>query len=423
MTSIRRTRRWRGIVAVALSAAALGVLFKRPYVLLLSVVGIAFAAYPQVPSPPQLALDLERSLVDDNPAHGDEVEVTVRLHNRGERTLADIRVVDGVPPMLAVSAGSPRHAATLRPGAVTSFSYTVTAKHGTHSFEPATVIARDMAGATEVETTVASETTIDCVDDVPDVPLRRQTTALVGQLVTEESGTGVEFHQTREYHPGDSLARIDWRRYAKTGQLTTVEFREEGGASVVLCVDAREPAYLRPGENDPHAVAHARAAAEQLLVALGETTDSVGIATLSDRDQCWLGTGTGQDHVHRARRLLSTHPALSTYPPERTGPDRWNEQLTALRRRLAAETQVYLLTPLPDEFAVDGAITLEAEGHAVTVLSPDVTGEDTVGARLFATERQNRIHSLRESGVHVVDWNPADPLGSVLARSSNGWSR
>lgn len=422
MTSIRRTRRWRGIVAVALAAAALGLLFKRPFVLLLSVVGVAFAAYPQVPSPPRVTLDLERSVADDEPAHGDDVEVTVRLHNRGQRTLADLRLVDGVPPMLAVSAGSPRHAASLRPGDRTSFSYTVTAKHGTHSFEPATVIARDVAGATEVETTVASETTIDCVDRVPEVPLRRQTSALIGQLVTERGGSGVEFHQTREYHPGDSLARIDWRRYAKTGELTTVEFREEGGASVLICVDAREPAYRSPGEDEPHAVAHTRAAAEQLLVAMGDTTDSVGIATLGDRDQCWLGPGTGENHVHRARRLLSTHPALSTYPPENEGSERWNEQLTDLRRRLGSGTQIYLLSPLPDEFAVDTAITLEAAGHAVTVLSPDVTSDATVGARLARAERQNRIHSLRESGLAVVDWDPGDPLGSTLVRSHDGWS-
>lgn len=423
MTSVRRTRRWRGIVAVALAAAALGLVFKRPFVLLLSVVGVAFAAYPQVPSPPQVTLGLERVLDDEDPDHGDEVEVTVRLHNEGTRTLTDLRVVDGVPPMLAVSDGTPRHATALPPGADTSFSYTVTAEHGSHSFEPATVIARDLAGATEVETTVPSETTIECVEDVPEIPLRRQTSAFVGQLVTDEGGSGVEFHRTREYHPGDALARIDWRRYAKTGELGTVEFREERGATVVLCVDSREPAYRTPREGDPHGVAYARAAAEQLLVALADTPYSVGIATLGDREQCWLDPGSGSAHVDRARRLLGTHPALSSYPPDRTGPDHWDEQLTALRRRLAPDTQVYLLSPLSDEFAADAAITVEASGHAVTVLSPDVTNGETVGGRLARTERHNRIHSLRESGVRAVDWTPTDSLGSVLVRAQEGWSR
>lgn len=421
MTSVRRTRRWRGIVAVALSAAALGVLFKRPFVLLVSVVGIAFAAYPQLPSPPNVSLELERSLDDDAPAHGDDVEVTVRVRNDGRGTLADLRIIDGVPPMLAVSAGTPRHAATLRPGDVTSFSYTVTAKHGTHSFEPATVIARDMAGATEVETTVAAETTIECVADVPEIPLRRQTRQFVGDIVTDEGGSGVEFHRTREYQPGDALARIDWRRYARTGELSTVEFRQERAAAVVLCLDAREPAYRAGGTNDPHGVAYSRAAAEQLLGALSDTTDTVGIASLTDREPCWLGTGAGQNHLDRARQMLSTHPALSTYPPDETGPDQWNEQLTALRQRLSAEAQVVLLSPLADEFAVEAALTLEASGYAVTAVSPDITNDATVGERLARTERRNRIHSLRESGVRVVDWNPDDPLGSVLVRAQDRW--
>lgn len=421
MTSVRRTRRWRGIVAVGLSAAALGVLFKRPFVLLLSVVGVAFAAYPQLPSPPQVALELERSLDDDNPAHGDEVEVTVRVRNDGRGTLADLRIIDGVPPMLAVSAGTPRHAATLRPGDVTSFSYAVTAKHGTHSFEPATAIARDLPGATEVETTVAAETTIECVADVPEVPLRRQTRPFVGDIVTDEGGSGVEFHRAREYHPGDALTRIDWRRYARTGELATVEFRQERAAAVLLCLDTREPAYRTAATDDPHGVAYARAGAEQLLAALADTTDSVGIAALSDREPCWLGTGAGQDHFERARQVLSTHPALSTYPPDETGPDRWSEQLTALRRRLGAEAQVVLLSPLTDGFAVEAALTLEAAGHAVTVVSPDVTNDTTVGERLARTERRNRVYSLRESGVRVVDWNPDDPLGSVLVRAQERW--
>lgn len=452
MTSIRRTRRWRGIVAVALSAAGIGLLFQRPSVLLLSLVGVAYAAYPQVPSPPEVALDLERTLDEDEPGHGDAVTVTVTLHNEGRGTLADLRVIDGVPPMLVVSEGSPRHAATLRPGGKTSFSYTVTAKHGTHGFEPATVVARDVAGATEVETTVATETTIDCVGEVPELPLRRQTHSFVGEIVTDEGGTGVEFHRTREYEPGDSLAQIHWARYAKTRELATIEFREERGAAVVLCVDAREPAYRRATPEDPHGVAYARAAGEQLLTALADTTDTVGIAALSEREHCWLAPGAGREHLDRARHLLSSHPALSTYPPDPAGgwgggggwggwgggdpadatdatdggdgsdESRWDERLTALRRELGAETQVVLLSPLADEFAVEAALTLEASGHAVTVISPDVAAEGTVGERLARTERANRIHTLRESGVRVVDWPPANPLGSVLMRARDRWS-
>jgi len=423
MTTTRKTRRWRGVIAVALFAGAAGLLFKRPSVLLLSVVGVAYAAYPQLPTEPTVSLDLERRLSDEDPSDGDEVTVRVTVRNTGTGILPDLRLVDGVPPMLSVTGGTPRHAATLRPGESTSFSYTVTATQGTHRFEPATVIARDIAGAAEVETEVAAETTIECVAEVPEVPLRDQTSQLVGRIVTDQGGSGVEFHRTREYERGDDMSRIDWRRFARTGDLTTTEYREERAASVVLCLDVRASAYRSPGEGEPHAVAHSLAAAEQLLSSLAETTDSVGLASLGGSEACWLPPGTGRDQVTRARKLLATHPSLSPYPPDEPAAADHSSALTDLRRRLGNETQVVLFSPLLDAFAVEAAMQLEATDHATTVVSPDVTSPETPGGRLATTERANRITTLRESGIRTVDWDPSEPLGTALIHAQERWSR
>jgi uncharacterized protein (DUF58 family) len=423
MTTVRRTRRWRGVVAVALFAGAVGLLFKRPSILLLSVVGVAYAAYPQVPTAPSVSLALDRELDTDGPTDGEDVTVTVTVRNTGSGTLADLRIVDGVPPMLAVSDGTPRHAATLRAGATTSFSYTVTATQGTHRFEPATVIARDVSGGTEVETEVAAETTIECVAEVPEVPLRQQTRQHVGRLVTDEGGSGVEFHRTREYQRGDDMSRVDWRRFARTGELTTTEFREERAASVVLCLDVRESAFRAAGD-EPHAVAYELAAAEQLLSALAETTDAVGLAAIGGEEACWLPPGTGRDHVLRANQLLATHPSLSPYPPDESSADTdADEGLTELRRRLGPDTQVVLLSPLLDAGAVSVAMGLEASGSAVTVVSPDVTTDETPGGRLARVERANRATTLREGGIRVVDWDPEQPLGTTLVHAEERWSR
>lgn len=420
MTTVRRTRRWRGVVAVALFAGAAGLLFKRPDVLLLSVVGIAYAAYPQVPTTPSVSLDLDRELDTDGPTDGEDVTVTVTVRNTGS-TLADVRIVDGVPPMLSVSDGTPRHAATLRSGASTSFSYSVTATQGTHRFEPATVVARDVSGGTEVETEVAAETTIECVAAVPEVPLRQQTRQHVGRLVTDDGGSGVEFHRTREYQRGDDMSRVDWRRFARTGELTTTEFREERAASVVLCLDVRESAFRASGD-EPHAVAYGLAAAEQVRAALEDTTDAVGLAAIGGDEPCWLAPGTGRDHSLRVQQRLATHPALSPYPPEESSNDH-EEALTHLRSRLGPDTQVVLFSPLLDAGAVSVAMGLEASGSSVTVVSPDVTTDDTPGGRLARVERANRVTTLREAGIRVVDWLPDDPLGTALVHAEERWSR
>lgn len=422
MTTIRRTRRWRGVIAVALFAAAAGLLFKRPAVLLLSVVGVAYAAYPRLLGEPSVSLALDRDLETDGPADGEDVSVSVTVRNTGSSTLPDLRIVDGVPPMLSVSDGTPRHAATLRPGRSTTFSYDVTATQGTHRFEPATVVARDVSGGTEVETEVAAETTIECVTEVPEVPLRQQTREQVGRIVTDEGGSGVEFHRTREYQRGDDMSRIDWRRFARTGELTTTEFSQEKAASVVLCLDVRESAYRAPAEGEPHAVAHELAAAEQLLAALGETTDAVGLAAFGG-DHCWLAPGTGRDHLARAHRLLSTHSALSPYPPDEPTDRDGEVETRDLRRRLDHDVQVVVLSPLLDDEAVSAALELQASSHETTVISPNVTGDATIGGRLAAVERTNRVAALRKADIRVVDWDPAEPLGTTLVHTQERWSR
>jgi uncharacterized protein (DUF58 family) len=427
--TVRRTRRWRGVVAVALVAGAAALLFKRPSLLLLSVVGIAYAAYPRVSSAPTVSLALERRVGEAVDSEDVDVEVTVR--NTGG-ALADLRLVDGVPPMLSVSGGTPRHAAVLRAGEETTFTYEVTARRGTHRFEPMTAIARDVSGAHEVETTVAESTTIECVTDVPEVPLRERTGRRVGELVTDDGGSGIEFHGTREYRRGDDTSRIDWQRFARTGELTTTEFREERATSVVCCLDVREAAYRAADDGSPHAVSYALAAAGQLLAGLEASRDAVGLATIGGKEPCWLAPGAGREHALRARELLATHPALSPYPPDEPEPEPGDADdgsaVADLRGRLGDATQVVLLSPLLDDGAVSAALELEAGGGAVSVVSPRVTvdvdaPDSTPGDRLATVERENRMSTLREAGVRVVDWDPDEPLGTALVHARERWSR
>jgi len=410
--TVRETGRWRGLVAVALFFVAVGVLTDRPATLLVGVVGAGLAAYPRLSGPPSVALDLERRLDDSHPARGEPVTVTTRVTNTGDSTLTDLRVLDGVPPMLSVASGSPRHAAVVRPGETTSFSYAVETDYGRHQFDPATVVARDITGAHEVETTVAAGTEIQCADAVPELPVREQPTGHAGRLVTDEGGSGIEFHSVREYRPGDPMGRIDSKRWARTGELTTVEFREERPAAILLLVDARAPAYRAVADQRPNAVAHSLAGVEQLLSALSGTRDAVGLAAFG-RERCFRAPDVGTDHEERLHRLLATHAAFDSKPPADDDGD-LDEQLSLLRTHLDSDTQVVVFSPLTDRRIVEATRALAAAGHATTVISPDVTADGNLGQRLARRERTLRMHTLRSADVPVVDWDTATPLGTVL---------
>jgi uncharacterized protein (DUF58 family) len=423
VSGVLRTNRWRGVRAVALLAGGVGVLVGRPLVLLAAAIGVAYAAYATRATEPLVDLEIDREVSDDRPEPGDEVEVSLTVRNAGDGTLGDLRLVDGVPSALSVSDGSPRLGTALRPGAEVSLSYAVEARRGEHAFDPVQVLARDLSGAIEVERAEQVETTLRCVPTLiatTTLPLRQGTTPFTGRVQTDTGGSGVEFFATREYRHGDVLSRIDWKRRARTGELTTLEFREERAATVVLLIDARTSVYRAPRPGDPHAVDHAVAAAGEVFAALLDSGDQVGLTAIG-RDSCWLAPGTSREHRARGADLLATHPTLAPVPPE--GTQYVSLQVRRLRRRLPASAQVVLFSPLTDDYAALLARRLDAYGHATTVVSPDVTADGTPGQRLARVERELRLVRLREAGLRAIDWTPDRPLGVAIERASERWSR
>jgi uncharacterized protein (DUF58 family) len=391
-------------------------MFSRPLVLLSGVVGVAFAAYARTAGTPEPQLDVTRQVSDDEPLPGDEVGVRLTVRNVGDSTLADLRIVDGVPDALPVTDGSARLGTALRPGKAATLSYAVEAERGDHEFSPATAIVRDFSGAIEVETEVECETALQCVPKLGttvDVPLRAQTTQYTGRVTTDTGGSGVEFHATREYRPGDPLSRVDWNRLARTGELTTIQFREERAASVVVLVDTREKAYRSRGDEERNAVQHGVDAAGKIVTKLLDAGDRVGLASLGP-ESCWLAPGAGHQHQARARDLLATHPAFAPVPAD--GMFYPTTRLKQIRKRLPASTQVVFVTPLCDDFGPEVARRLDAEGHLVTVVSPDPTATETSGHRFARTQRKHRVSELRETGIRVVDWDTDETLGVALAR-------
>lgn len=410
----RRTNRWRGITAVVLAPIAVGIAMVQPGLLLVAVIGIAYVVYPRIFGITNPALRLERSVSTNTPRPGDRVEVTVTVTNDGATWLSDLRIVDGVPDPLTVIDGSPRLATALRPGGSVSYSYTVRADQGTYGFEPATSTVRNVTGTLELEQSLSSETELVCASVGSKTHLRRDNLSDAGTVISNRGGSGTEFFRTREYRQGDSMRRIDWNRFARTGELSTVDYREERAATVVLLVDARRAAYrARPSE--PHAVSLSTGAVGQLLHSLVRDRNRIGLAGFG-RARCWRPPGTGRDHVAELRATLGSHPAFASTPPNSDHSPA--EHLDWLRRRLPDQAQVVVFSPLCDDSMLHIARKLDASGHPVTVVSPDVTDGDSVGGRLARLERANRTSELRSASISTIDWDPAKPLESALLNAS-----
>ena len=413
----RSTGHWYGVSVVALVSIGVGALVEQSAVLLAGVVGVGFAAYTRSATPPNIDLSIDRTLDDERPAPGEEVEVTLTVANEGDRSCPDLRLVDGVPDTLAVAEGSPRLGTALRSGEEATLTYTVTTRRGVHAFDSTLVIARDLTGSIERESVVETGTELRCLPRLrataAPVPLRESATRYAGQVTTSTGGEGVEFHATREHRPGDPMNRIDWRRRARTGEFATLEFREERAATVLVVIDTRESAYIAPGPETPHAVDRAVDATGRVFAALLDEGNRAGIAAFGP-DPCWLAPDTGVDHRTRVRESLATDPAFASIPQR--GAFRSRQWLRTLRRRLRTGTQVVFLSPLCDEYAATVARRLDAYGYPTTVISPDPTTDRTAEQRLTRLGRALRITDLRRAGVRVVDWPWDDSLDAALAR-------
>jgi len=424
----RRTHRWTGVVGAAMLAVGVGVFATLgggvSSLVVAATVVVGGAGYAVVATVPDVSLAVERRVDTGRPEPGDEIEVTVTVENTGDSWLADLRVVDGVPPGLRVVDGSPRYATALRPGESVRFSYTVGATRGGHAFDPVRAIARDPSGATERERQVdaTGATSVECAPDLGAtgaVPVFAQAARQTGRVRTGTAGEGVEFHSVREYRQGDPLSRVDWNRVATTGEFATLQFHEERAATVVVVVDARRHAYVTDDLEGAAVPERQLQAADRLASSLLSAGDSVGLAAFSP-EWCWLAPRGGDTQRARIRRRLATHPAFGPNRP--TEPFYGRPPLRRLREALPGHAQLVVCSPLCDDYAVELLREFHARGYPVTVVSPDPTGGDSTGQRLAAIERAVRLSRLRRWGVRVVDWDADEPLPAALEAADRRWS-
>lgn len=410
------TGRSRWLVPVALVLAPVGVVSASPAVVLCAVVCIGVAAFAHGAPEPEPTLECDRRFAE----HDDgTVDVSLRVTNDGEDALPDVRVVDGVPADCTVVDGTPELACSLAPGDSWTLRYRVESPGSSRRFDDPFVVLADRAGRVELDAQL--DAGADCLGSSPPLPdadpvaLRPPTGGPPGPLTGTDAGEGLAFHSVREYRRGDPLARVDWARLARTGDLSTVTFRAERAPTVVLIVDARPAAYVARAADATPVRDQAVDAARTLVTGLADAQVALGVLGTG---VSWTPPGTGRSHRARLRRELDTDPALVA-PPEGDDPE-LESVVSTLRARTPADAQVCLLTPLCDDDTVTLARRLDAGGTPVSVVSPDPTTTDGPGNQLAHLERGVRVRDLRRAGVPVLDWTDGDAR-EAFARA--GWSR
>lgn len=472
---MRRVTRWHAGVVASLVLAGVGFVAASPALFLAAIVPTSFLLYAALTSVPEpsSSLVVSRTCTPERPLPGETVDVEVTVRNEGDRTIPDVRIVDGVPEAVSVLEGRTARGVALRAGESTTLSYTLQPRRGTYSFSPVRIRTRGL-GASAVATAeieADGDDAIDCRVPVEGVPVHRRTIPFVGAIATDSGGPGFEFHSTREYRHGDSVRRIDWRRYARTDELGTVRYREQEATKVVTLVDGRAVAAASAVDGRPDGVTLSVYAAVVATGAFSDAGHSVGVAGLGvsasipgvySGPPVYVEPSVGADVSARIARVCdaiaagpgSMSGSLGTDPADtdafeasagaaddadsdapvgatdggatdggaidgRAAPEsrrRSAIETAELRTLLPPDAQLFVCSPLLDDDIVAAVEKLRRHGYPVTVLSPDLTDADHVGARIESIRRAARLERLERLDVVVLDWNTDEPLSVPLER-------
>ena len=464
-----RQLRYRGAVAAAIFLVAAGVVDQNGTLVLaaaIPVVYLAVGALSAVDAPEGLAAERR---IEPQPARpGETVTVTLSLTNGTDRTLTDVRLADRVPEDLAVLEGSPRAAATLEPGEEIEVRYQVTARRGEYPYEPPEVRLRGLgAGAAETRRppTAGADRLVARLDaGAP--PIEEYGRRRVGSFSTDEPGRGVVFHSVREHRTDDPADRIDWRHYAKRGELATVSYERDVSSTVVLVLDARPSNHMVAGPGRPTAVELAAYAATRAMTDLLRGGHDVAVAVLGldgpgPAGLHWLPPGGGS--TQRALALEAFRTAIDgeaeaastdastsqqrqdaasesdsgsgpnpdsgsepdSAPDSGSEPDsdpdrrqiRADRQVDQLLELAPPGAQVALFSPLLDGFPVTAVRRFRAGSLPVTVLSPDTIPANTVSGQYAAIRRWAWLVACQRRGARVYDWRRGTPLPLVVEQA------
>jgi len=131
---------------------------------------------------------------------------------------------------------------------------------------------------------------------------------MTGRYESVFKGRGIEFHEVREYSPGDDVRTIDWNVTARTGRPFIKLFSEERELTVLLVVDLSSSGNFASVNQMKRELATELSAV--LALSAMNNNDKVGLIVHTDRVEKYVPPKRGKHHLLRViRDLLAFEPA------------------------------------------------------------------------------------------------------------------
>ncbi len=344
-------------------------------------------------------------------------------------SLAGLRLSIETPPQLSSSGERTTTALKLEPrsGRV-GVRLLLPRRTGLHVLGPLTVVLTDPLGIFEAPVHELDSLVIRIPPKAGLAPLARWYGLVRSSsgARTLSPGHGVEYHSTREYHPGDELRHVDWKATARQGRLHVKVFEVETPLRVLVVLDARSYMFVGSPRSLFEYGADLAAALANYLLKRG---DRLVLLVSTEDGVRRTGELRGRRGLVEVLNTLSSVAWPAWAPTLRAEPSARDRGVGDLGESLGSFSAVVVFSPILDERRALELLELAGRarerGVEFIVVSPLVTFFSTASRvddvvyrvlRFNMVSRELRsVGTLERSGVRVIRLTPHRALERVVA--------
>lgn len=347
---------------------------------------------------------------------GDDVIVELTISNNSYRRTQQLEVFDNVPHEMKMRQGINQMRMNLGPGQSARIKYRVRCPlRGHYTLGPVSVRYRNVFNLFANESKVQDRTDITVfpqVREIEEALLRSDVPKMyTGATTLKTPGPGMEFYSLREYLPGDAFRSINWKAFARTGELMVNEKTRDAVTDVFIILDTRDVSRIGTVLKNP--LEMGTIAAASISNYFIRRRDSVALVTYGERMN-YLPPETGDNQGYKVLSNLAAVRAKGSMPLQAV--------TNAMSSRMSRGSPVFIISSLEGDGTTLPAIrNLAARGHEVIVLSPSSIDLERLISRIprmsyevLKLERQNRLTAISGYGAKVIDWMPDVELSQAL---------
>ena len=190
-----------------------------------------------------IKIDVSHSISSARVFEDDKVEVTLHLQNKG-RSIPFLEIYDKLPGKLQIEKNSNYSILSLKEDEEITIKYKILCPiRGYYHIGPPHFRIKDYLGMFYKEkiSDVSSDlTVIPKMEEIGGISVKGKANPYPGIMQTKRSGIGTEFFGVREYSPGDTFRRINWKSFARWNKPMVNEYELESTTDVIIILDARE---------------------------------------------------------------------------------------------------------------------------------------------------------------------------------------